>query len=364
MRPVEGEVTPPYGRLSRSVPIRQRPSAEIRNRKMKTTNKANTNRSSNGHDAAFKAMKHTDKSIRPLEPTADSALELEGSEHFFNVYLKAAEAIPEARVTALRGSVPLFVHNLGIGLSAVLPRKEEAQRLLPNEDWKAIEELPNLSRALIFANARIQTQEDNTQLHADVKEALDLRRVMLSAAGTLAEAKVFKSADVAEIRKGHGLLDAANDCVSLADLFNRHPGSREMTPVTQAQVDRAAALGVSLQTRLKPVQAKEKKPLAPNMKRAAEQRDRMWTLLDARHERLWVVGAVLFGRAVNEHVPGLKARAANVSAKRKATQAQKVADKATARARKAAEKVALKEQKAAERAAKKKTKGRKTAQPA
>ena len=38
---------------------------------------------------------------------------------------------------------------------------------------------------------------------------------------------------------------------------------------------------------------------------ATEARDRLWTLLCQRHERLWAVGAYVFGYAVAEMVPGL-----------------------------------------------------------
>lgn len=84
---------------------------------------------------------------------------------------------------------------------------------------------------------------------------------------------------------------------------------------------------------------------------AADRRDRLWTLATRLSDRLWSVGALVFGRAVDEHVPALQATRRKSTAETRAATAQRAADRAVARAQQAATKA----QKAGEKKRGKKT---------
>lgn len=293
----------------------------------------------------------------PVPASPEPIIHSEGSESFYNQFLPLARKLAPDRLRRFSVDASLAHHNIVKGVQAVMPKRAEVERQLPHEDLDALFELPDISRGLLHIGARVATRDDDGRLRADLVEARALRRLLLTTADALAQAGVFKATVVAEIRKGNGAINTANDCVALADMFNRDPKALAKTALTGAQIARAAALGGSLQTRLKPGRAKGRKPLTEEMKRKRDERDRFWTLIEQRYERLWSIGALLFGYAVGEHVPSLQAGVANVSAERKAAKAQREADVAAKKAAKAAgraaSQAAAKAEKAALRAARK-----------
>lgn len=60
------------------------------------------------------------------------------------------------------------------------------------------------------------------------------------------------------------------------------------------------------------------------------------------HERLWSVGTLVFGNAIDEYVPALQGHATKISADRKSAKAEAAVVKATAKAKKAADVAAKK----------------------
>jgi hypothetical protein len=133
-----------------------------------------------------------------------------------------------------------------------------------------------------------------------------LRLLLLVTADSLAEAGLLSRAEVAAIRKGRGDIDAAKDCVALAALFRKNAAKlRGKHAVSAAQLKQADELGAALLKTLKPARARRAKTAATV---EAVDRDRLWTLVERRHEQLWRAGAYLFGRAaVDEKVPSLQA---------------------------------------------------------
>lgn len=284
-------------------------------------------------------------------------------EPFYLQYLPLAEALSQDGVKPLKADVGLAHQNILVGVNAVMARKDELAKRLPHDDIESITALPRIAQALIFLQARFETGAGSDTLETDVKEARGLRRALLASATALAENGVLDKGVVAEIRKGQGLRDMAKDCISLADLFNRHPHALGKTSLVKAQIDRAAALGASLSVRLKPARAREGKPLPPNVQRTKDQRDRFWTLIDQKYDYLWSLGALLFGRAVDEHVPPLLGYVASISDARKAKKAQRELDVATTKAKRAVDRAAAKEKAVADAAAKKAARRAKRQQP-
>lgn len=94
--------------------------------------------------------------------------------------------------------------------------------------------------------------------------------------------------------------------MELAALFGKEAAAlRGKSPVTAAQIKETADIGTQLLTLLKPSRTRRIKA-GPST--ATSDRDRLWTLVLARHDALWRAGAYLFGRDVDEKVPLLQAR--------------------------------------------------------
>jgi hypothetical protein len=219
------------------------------------------------------------------------------------------------RVTPLRADPALALRNVARGVETVMRHEIRIRRELPRADVKALRALPDLARAVVFAAAEVQRSGPRKDdLRPLLSRARELRARLLSSAESLAAAGLVPSAEVAKIRAGLGVLDSARDCVALAALFRDHAAAvKGKSPVTRAAIDEADKVGAELVARLKPAAAK---PAARAQLPAptAASRDKLWTLLVRRHDALWRVGAYLFGRDVDRHVPALQAE----GAKRKA----------------------------------------------
>jgi hypothetical protein len=207
----------------------------------------------------------------------------------------------------MRADASLAYHNVAEGCAAVLQHEAHIKEHLPKVDIAELRSVPDLALGVVFASLKANNEGGASDTRALLAEAHDLRRVLLKGADSAAEAGIFTSKEIAKVKQGRGPIDAAGDCVALASLFTRQAAAlKGKTAVTKAQVTRAAELGTELLRRLKP-KGTRRKPDAGTAS-AAEERDRLWTLLCQRHERLWAVGAYIFGHELDDHVPGLLSR--------------------------------------------------------
>ena len=277
--------------------------------------------------------------------------EVQGSEQEYRRFLPAALALPAAEVKPFRADASLAHHNALEGVKNVFAREPALRDELPHEDLEALRSLPNLCLAVSFAGLAVDgTPEAASTAREDLRVARGLRRKLLKGFDALTEAGFFTAKEYLAIVAGRGPLDVADDCVQLAaKLRAKWPEIRTKTAITAAEIARAAELGTSLYTRFKSARAKASRARTGDAAAAADVRDRLWTLALTRGDRLWSVGALLFGRAVDDYVPSLQASRGQVSAARRAASAKKVADVAVGKAARAAEK-------AAQAAAKKPTK--------
>ncbi len=134
------------------------------------------------------------------------------------------------------------------------------------------------------------------------------------------------------IHAGTGKIDTATDCIDLAALFRTYAAKvKGNTAVTTAEVAEAATLGSDLLKLLKPRTAKKVRPA--DAKKAADVRDRLWTLVKQGYDALWRACAYLYGADdVVTRVPALQARTATTSTRKKANAAKKKAIAAPATA--------------------------------
>lgn len=294
---------------------------------------------------ATPAKTSTTTNAEPLVPA------VQGSEEHFHRFLPEALAIPAAEVKPFRADASLAYHNALEGVKNVMAREAELTAQLPHEDFARLKSLPNVALGLVFAVLQAEgVPEEERTLRADLAEARRVRRALLAGFSALKEAGYFTQKEYDTIAAGRGPLDAANDCIALAAKYrSKWKTIANKTAITPAQIARAAELGTKLQAYFKKERARQSAAKTGAAADAAEQRDRLWTLVTRIGDRLWSVGTLVFGRAVDEHVPGLQAARRKSTAETRAATAQKAADRAVAKAQKAAEKAAAKAQKAAEK---------------
>jgi len=232
------------------------------------------------------------------------------AQKLFDKHLAAANAIPATDIVPMRCDAQLAYHNTVRGWDAVAPHVDRIRAELPALDPVLLAESVEIAMAVQFGASRVnRIVRSDGSLQTKMAEASELRRLMLAFADVLALAGVLPAVAVEKIRQGSGKLDIARDCVALAALYREHEAAiAGRSPVTCAQIDRAAAVGTELLELLRPASAVKESKTPEETARAAEQRDRLWTLLVRRHADLWRAGAYLFGRTdADDKVPSLAA---------------------------------------------------------
>jgi len=223
-------------------------------------------------------------------------------------FLTVAEFDPAAVIT-FRSDAHLAQHNALRGLEVVLQYADRIKKELPGVDLERICELQPLTHAVIFAAGRVNRAPESTLLRDLMPEAYQLRRRVLATAVALSEAGLLPQREVEAIHEGRGKVDAAGDLIQLPALFRRHAAViAGKHPVEKAELERAEALGQQLLEILRPGAAPSTTAVNPELAALVDARDRLWTLLSARHEELWRVGAWLFGYEVDDKVPALQSR--------------------------------------------------------
>jgi len=251
------------------------------------------------------------------EPAAEEAADVVGSQHDYERFLPAAQALEARDVRPFRLDPSLAYHNVQRAAAALEPMATRITEELPKVHLDDLRALPRLALALSFAASQVDRGGGTSKSLAEpLSKAYALRETMLASAVSLALAGTVPKREVEKIQEGRGKIDAAQDCVDLAAFFKRHAAAvRGKTPVTAAMITEAATLGTELLQVLRPTSAKRDRAPQGALKEAIDIRNRLATLLHQRHELARRAGHWLWGDDVDKHVPPLQARAAS---KRKA----------------------------------------------
>lgn len=145
-------------------------------------------------------------------------------------------------------SIPVAV-KIGLGaLPNIEARRDEFRRRLPEYDVERAGRLRDYARAAHYAHiVAIRHADGEGRVRAILDEASPLRERMLSAAELHALYGLLDGGRVSAIRRGTGHIDTANDLVELSVLFGESGDKLAgQTPVTEADVGRAAELGFQL----------------------------------------------------------------------------------------------------------------------
>jgi hypothetical protein len=224
-------------------------------------------------------------------------------------YLPVAQKIATNDIRPMRREAGLVTGNAARGVDAVLERIEQVQAELPKVDVAAIHALGDLGSALAFACGQVERFAPTpSNVKALLSQARELRNLLLTSADSLVVAGIFPAPAVAQIRKGTGPTDTANDCTALAALFNKYGAATNgKVPVTAADIAAADDVGSRLVRMIR--NSGVKKTADKDMLAAIDNRDRIWTMFETSwHDNVWRAGAWLFGTEVETHVPMLQSR--------------------------------------------------------
>lgn len=252
-----------------------------------------------------KDSKSSGKPGKPAKPPTYSEL--------YDQYLAAAMSVPEAAVQVCRADVRVAFANLRLGINAVLGTDEQialTREHLPKIPLDEVLELPDIARALVFAVGKVSGRVASPK-EIDQKLALisGPRDQMLTQAEILAKRGKLDKDRVAKIRAGSGKYDSAHDVVALVDIFSQDAESlKGLHPFTSAELEEARENAEWLLENLTPEGARteKKKKRSP----AEEIRDRLWSIVAARHALLRRIGHYFHGDDVDVYVPRLQSRVA------------------------------------------------------
>jgi len=189
------------------------------------------------------------------------------SEDLVTVYVEVQRA-----VTAVLGALP-----------HLRSMRDEIVQNLPNHPIDALDNLEDYAFAAWYADLLYTTPASEADTKKLTEEASALREGLLVAAEALAHRNLLDPKRVAEIRKGRGNADQASDLIALAEVFREGWDKvRTKTAVEEAEVDRAADLGVRL---LAAIAARPGKgAAAPKITDAADRRARAISMVAKAYE--------------------------------------------------------------------------------
>lgn len=226
----------------------------------------------------------------------------------YEYFLADAQAIPETEIVVCRVDLPLALHNVQLGVASVLPQEARLRKELPMLKLTELGSLPDLAAGLLYAADRVSGAPAKTELADKLLRLRKLREPMLVIAEGLALRGLLPTERVTAIRQGQGSIDAARDGIALEGLYREYATVlRNKHPFTEEELTEVADLGNYLVRAITPSGGRQPVEAQSDTTRL---RDRFYTLLTQRHAELRKAGFVLFGEAVNDHVPALGTRVA------------------------------------------------------
>jgi len=234
------------------------------------------------------------KKVSVEETPAAEAHEVLGLQQY-ETLLHLTESIDPKGVKPFRADMRVVRTNVKKGAAALLAEEPRLKKELPELNLKNLRRAPDLALALQHASfLTLDARGASTDLPALMSESTQLRQFLLTNAESLVLAGIFEAKKVEAIRKGRGALDSADDCVRLAALYQENASAvRGKTPVTATILKRAAFLGSTLTTELKP--AGTKRGVGKKVLTATDIRDRFGAILVAdwdlaRRAAVWLFG--------------------------------------------------------------------------
>lgn len=234
-------------------------------------------------------------------------------------FLAEAMALPEDEISPYRIDAALAVYNARTGIAAV-SKQLDALRAY-NLPVNGIVDFSALLLAFGHAVARAEAESGSDKtLAKKLARNWELRALLLAALEFGTAAKLIDRKHLVYIKQGRGPVDSAQDVSDLAVLMERPELKGQFPQVTAEILEEAKLLSAELLALLRPNTAKKGARKTESHATALEIRNRFAELVVRRHDWLWRCGAVLFGRDVDRHVPGLRANRATTASEPEPTE--------------------------------------------
>src|SRR5690606_8948069 len=124
------------------------------------------------------------------------------------------EAFPSEALIPINIDIPAAC-TLALGTAALIESLRADLATLPHFDHRSVAKLRVYALAALYANAVYTDSLNDRALKALLEEAGPLRENLLVAAEALAHRDLVSASRVAEIRRGQGHHDTANDLIAL-----------------------------------------------------------------------------------------------------------------------------------------------------
>lgn len=223
-----------------------------------------------------------DQAARDELPTAERLADA------YDRVLVLARAIPKGEVKTYGIDSRLGFWNAREGYKIISPHLDEIRKL-PRVDAISIERIPDVAMALLHSVRTINLLDPpKSDLAERLARARRLRYVMLHQAQAAAGLGLLPEGPVERIQKGKGAIDAVEDLLVLATLYEQHRAAlQNKSVITDELLVEAERLGLSLQEELRPSAAKpQRKEKEESLAQAIDDRNRLHTLLAADHAEL------------------------------------------------------------------------------
>jgi hypothetical protein len=220
-------------------------------------------------------------------------------------FLGDARGLAAGEVKIFRGSARVVLANVRFGLDTACTDLDAIQRHLPLVNLGEVLGLADLARALVHGVRRATPlAEGDGEVKRRVGLIKEPREQMLSVAQTLAKKNLLPAKVVATFGTRKGLPGMADDAVGLAELYTAHASRVQgQHPFTDAEIASLGEHGEWLVENLRAAHTPRRKKVRANT--PADDRDRLWTLLDRRYLGLRRVGFYFHPEDVDAVVPPL-----------------------------------------------------------
>ena len=227
---------------------------------------------------------------------------LKTAEEAYAHFLKEALALDPREVVTARIDPALAGHNFRAAATAIEAVWDRVTKVFVAPDPTIVPLALPLSLALEKADREAFDVASDGKIASKLTRVYEVRTLLFAAAELGKAFGIVDAATVKRIRAGKGPVDATQDLADLVPLFPAAVRAK-IPMVDEALLAEASALHAELYPLFKPTGAKAAKSLSD----AKDLRNRFFTLVAQRHETLWMYGAGVWGRDVDEHVSTLGA---------------------------------------------------------
>jgi hypothetical protein len=227
---------------------------------------------------------------------------LKTAEEAYAYFLKEALALDPREVITARIDPALAGHNFRSAATAIEAVWDRVTKVLVAPDPTIVALALPLSLALEKADREAFDLASDGKIASKLTRVYEVRTLLFAAADLGKAFGIVDAATVKRIRAGKGPVDATQDLADLVPLFPAAVRAK-IPMVDEALLAEASALHAELYPLFKPTGAKSAKSLSD----AKDLRNRFFTLVAQRHETLWMYGACVWGREVDDHVSTLGA---------------------------------------------------------